>query len=73
MKKLVVGLLTLAALTACNTLEKSAREDPLKCERDAKCEKKRLKNSDCSTQCNDDPACMDRCEQVRAPNGPLGH
>ncbi len=69
-----VGALAIAlSLVACNTLEKAAREDPMKCERDAKCDKKRTRTSDCSTQCNDDPACMDRCEQVQAPNGRLGH
>ena len=63
----------MGALPACKTLEKSASEDPMKCERDPKCNKKRDKSADCSRQCNDDPACMDRCEQVQAPNGPLGH
>ena len=69
----LIGAVAALSIMACHTLEKSAREDPMKCERDAKCDKKRLKNSDCSTQCNDDPACMDRCEQVRVPNGGLGH
>ena len=58
---------------SCKSLEKSASEDPMKCERDPKCNKKRDKAADCSRQCNDDPACMDRCEQVQQPNGPLGH
>jgi len=62
-----------STLPACKSLEKSASEDPMKCERDPKCQKKRDKSADCSRQCNDDPACMDRCEQVQAPNGPLGH
>ena len=65
-----VGVLS---LVACSSLEKAAREDPMKCERDAKCDKKRTRKSDCSTQCVDDPACMARCEQVQAPNGGLGH
>ena len=60
---LVLGL----GLAACKTMEKAAREDPLKCERDPKCDKKRGRTQDCSMQCNDDPACMDRCEQVQAP------
>jgi hypothetical protein len=67
----VLGLLGLS-LVACATLEKSARQDPMKCERDAKCDKKRTRTHDCSTQCVDDPACMSRCEQVQAPNGGLG-
>jgi hypothetical protein len=70
MKRAIVLLL---ALSACGAMQKAAQEDPQKCERDPKCEKKRTKVQDCSTQCNDDPACMERCEQVRQPNGPLGH
>jgi hypothetical protein len=66
-------LAVLAVLTGCSTMEKAAREDPLRCERDPKCDKKRGRQADCSLQCNDDPACMDRCEQVQAPNGKLGH
>jgi hypothetical protein len=71
---LLVALASLASVTtACKSLQKAAQEDPLKCERDAKCDKKRGRTMDCSMQCNDDPACMDRCEQVQAPSGPLGH
>ena len=66
-------LTVLASLVGCGTLQKAARDDPMKCERDAKCDKKRTRANDCSTQCNDDPACMSRCEQVQAPNGGLGH
>jgi hypothetical protein len=71
---LLVALASLASVTtACKSLQKAAQEDPLKCERDAKCDKKRGRTMDCSMQCNDDPACMDRCEQVQSPSGPLGH
>ena len=62
-----------ASLGGCSSLQRAAREDPMKCERDAKCDKKRTRTNDCSTQCVDDPACMNRCEQVQAPNGGLGH
>lgn len=48
---------------ACNTLQSSAAKDPLKCERDPECTKKRGKNADCTTQCNDDPACIARCSE----------
>ena len=48
-------------------------EDPMKCERDPKCDKKRGRTADCSRQCNDDPACVERCEQVQYSNGGLGH
>ncbi|CAN5842382.1 hypothetical protein BH11MYX4_BH11MYX4_04980 [soil metagenome] len=67
----VLGLL--GSLLACSSLQKAAREDPMKCERDAKCDKRRTRTHDCATQCVDDPACMSRCEQVQAPNGGLGH
>ena len=70
---LLLASASASTLGACKTLEKSASEDPMKCERDPKCNKKRDKSADCSRQCNDDPACMSRCEQVQAPNGPLGH
>ncbi|MBX3189485.1 MAG: hypothetical protein KF819_20845 [Labilithrix sp.] len=60
------------ALAGCRTLQTAAQEDPMKCERDPRCEKKRGRTFDCSMQCSDDPACMERCEQVQAPNGRLG-
>lgn len=61
------------ASVACGAAEKAARQDPMKCERDPKCDKKRTRAQDCSTQCNDDPACMNRCEQIQQPNSGLGH
>ncbi len=73
MMRAVLWVVLAAALTGCSSLHKAARQDPMKCERDAKCDKKRTRAHDCSTQCNDDPACMNRCEQVQAPNGGLGH
>jgi len=59
------GLLT--ALPGCNAAQRAAQEDPMRCERDPKCEKKRGRTADCSMQCSDDPACMERCETVQAP------
>jgi hypothetical protein len=75
MTRVVVGLALALAMggPACKSMQKAAQEDPLKCERDPKCDKKRGRTADCSRQCNDDPACMDRCEQVQGPNGRLGH
>ena len=75
MRALVVLALlgSLFAGAACTGLQKAAQQDPMKCERDAKCDKKRTRTADCSTQCIDDPACMSRCEQVQSPNGGLGH
>ncbi|MCA9586589.1 MAG: hypothetical protein KC657_14630 [Myxococcales bacterium] len=63
---LVIALAACASpLAGCKSLEKAAAEDPLKCERDPKCEKKRGRQNDCSMQCADDPACVERCEQVQ--------
>jgi hypothetical protein len=71
MRALLISLML--ASVACAAAEKAAKEDPMKCERDPKCDKKRTKSQDCSTQCNDDSACMERCEQIQRPNGGLGH
>jgi hypothetical protein len=64
--------LLLLTLIGCAASERAAREDPLKCERDPKCEKKRGQTQDCTRQCNDDPACMERCETVQQGTK-LGH
>lgn len=68
---LALGLLAPAGL-GCRAAQKAAQEDPMKCERDPKCEKKRGQTADCSRQCSDDPACVERCEQVQQQNGRLG-
>lgn len=67
------ALFALLLLAACRDPQSAAQQDPMACERNPKCQKKRLENSDCSTQCSDDPACMQRCEEVQRANGPLGH
>lgn len=74
MKKSFAVCALFASLVACSALQKAAQEDPMKCERDPKCEKKRHKSADCSTQCSDDPACVERCESVNqgTGNGRLG-
>jgi hypothetical protein len=71
----LLALFALASglMSGCATMAKAAQEDPMKCERDPKCEKKRGRTADCSRQCSDDPACVDRCEQVQRQNGGLGH
>lgn len=71
MRGALLGILI--ACGACGAAEKAAREDPMKCERDPKCEKKRGRQQDCSAQCNDDTACMERCETIQRPNRGLGH
>ena len=68
-----IVMLALAASIGCGAVEKAAKEDPMKCERDPKCEKKRGRQADCSMQCSDDPACVERCEQIQQANGKLGH
>lgn len=65
-------LVGIGVLAACNAATRAAKDDPMKCERDPKCEKRRARTQDCSMQCNDDPACVERCEQVQAPMK-LGH
>lgn len=72
MTKLVCLLLVLVA--GCRTVQGAAAQDPMKCERDPKCESKRGRTADCSMQCTDDPACVARCEQFRQGTSPsLGH
>ncbi len=68
--KLVVAVLL--ALASCRTMQHAAHQDPMKCERDPKCESKRGREQDCSMQCSDDPACVERCEQVQQGTK-LGH
>ena len=60
---------TLVALAGCSAAQKAAREDPMRCERDPKCESKRGRTADCSMQCSDDPACVERCESVQQQTG----
>jgi hypothetical protein len=48
----------------CATLQKSAAEDPMKCERDPKCTAHQDKSKDCITVCIDDPECIDRCRMI---------
>jgi hypothetical protein len=57
---------------ACRSMENAAAKDPMRCERDPQCAKTRGKNRDCTTQCNDDPACMDRCREMTTDTG-AGH
>lgn len=68
-----LALLAATSLGACSAARRAAEEDPMRCERDPRCEKKRGRTADCSTQCADDPACVQRCTEVQQPNGPLGH
>jgi hypothetical protein len=61
----LVSAVALAPLTsACNAAQKAAAKDPMVCERDPACAAKNGRARDCTTQCNDDPACMDRCREM---------
>ncbi len=73
-RALALGIVlgTLVAIGGCQAATRAAQEDPMKCERDPKCDKRRGRTADCSLQCSDDPACVERCEQIQAPNK-LGH
>jgi hypothetical protein len=53
---------------ACGSVQAAAAKDPMKCERDPNC-KDHSRSFDCSTQCTDDPACMQRCEEVQEQTG----
>ncbi len=60
----LLALLASLASSGCSWFEKAAAKDPLKCERDPNCQKRDRMN-DCTAQCVDDPACMDRCRQFQ--------
>jgi hypothetical protein len=49
---------------ACSTVQNAAAQDPMKCERDPKCTSHQDKSKDCVTSCVDDPACIERCQEV---------
>jgi hypothetical protein len=68
---LAVSSLVLALSFGCGHVERAAAKDPQKCERDPKCQRRDRMN-DCSTQCVDDPACMDRCQQFNQQTGTGG-
>jgi hypothetical protein len=64
----LLALAMLLLTVACGSLESNAAKDPMKCERDPKCAK-RQRDYDCSRQCSDDPACVDRCREVNVTSG----
>ncbi len=49
-------------------METAAKRDPLKCERDPKCQQK-SRAADCSQQCSDNPSCVDRCREMNVTSG----
>ena len=71
---LLLALTTAASATGavgCAHVERAAAKDPQRCERDPKCQSRDRAN-DCTTQCVDDPACMDRCQQFNQQTGAGG-
>lgn len=74
LSRLAIAALLPLVLAGCPKVEAAAAKDPMKCERDPKCQQHN-NAGDCSLQCADDPACMQRCEEVRAtsPGSKLGH
>ncbi len=67
-----VVLFLLSGLVACNTLQSSAANDPMKCERDPACRHKKSGRFDCNSQCADDPVCVDRCREIEVSSGTSG-
>ncbi len=67
-KKVMMALFAVGLVSGCHAMERAAAQDPMKCERDPKCEKK-SRAADCSTQCVDDRACMERCAQINQGTG----
>ena len=63
-----LALFVTLATAACGAAQSSASRDPMKCERDPKCQQKD-KAHDCSAQCSDDPACVDRCNEIQQTTG----
>lgn len=58
--------LVLCLALGCAAAQSAAAKDPMRCERDPACAKQRAKSRDCTTQCVDDPACIDRCRQAQS-------
>ena len=74
MKTLVLLLAATPTLGACRAATHAADKDPMRCERDPKCQAKQGRTADCSLQCSDDPACVERCETIQqSTNTRLGH
>jgi hypothetical protein len=65
----MTGFVVVALLVGgCASMQAAAARDPLRCERDPNC-KNHQRAFDCNTQCADDPACLDRCNEVQEQTG----
>ena len=49
---------------ACAATEKAQQRDPMRCEVNPECAKNKGAYTDCTKQCVDDPASMDRCNSA---------
>jgi hypothetical protein len=67
MRSLIVAVL-LGSLCGCAASQAAAAKDPMRCERDPNC-KGHQRAFDCSAQCSDDPACVERCTEIQAATG----
>jgi hypothetical protein len=69
MRSLLLAVaLVLPLVGACASVRAAAANDPQKCERDPNC-KGHQRAFDCSTQCTDDPACVERCSEIQQQTG----
>jgi hypothetical protein len=60
--------ISLVVLFACGGSKPRADAPPAGCENDPKCAA-RQRVFDCSKQCSDDPACVDRCREMNVSSG----
>ncbi|HEY2511681.1 MAG TPA: hypothetical protein VGI39_12520 [Polyangiaceae bacterium] len=63
-----VLLFSSSQLVACHASQAAAAKDPLRCERDPNCAKHE-RAFDCSAQCVDDSACVERCNEIQQQTG----
>lgn len=63
-----VLLMSSSLLVACGASRAAAAKDPLKCERNPNCAKHE-RAFDCSAQCADDSACVERCNEIQQQTG----
>jgi len=61
---LALALALGALCVACAATERAQSRDPMKCERNPGCAAQKGVYTDCSVQCNYDPACTDRCSSA---------
>jgi hypothetical protein len=67
-RTVLVAVAAVSLLGACHSLQAAAANDPQRCERDPNC-KSHQRAFDCSTQCTDDPACVERCSEIQQQTG----